>query len=81
MQQSLGEFIAKKLTGEAMNDSARASAHSEVRNMRQNFKLPESTYFTIVFRAFCQEAANSKNPKDAADRWSKVDKLIDEKNS
>ena len=34
MQQSLGEFIAKKLTGESMSDSQRASAHSEVRTMR-----------------------------------------------
>jgi len=80
MSTSLAQLFAKKLTGEKMSDSKRADVHAELRTMRQTFKLPEPTYFAIVFRAYAQDAMKTPEGKAQDDKWAKVETLIKEKN-
>ena len=81
MTSSLGEFITQKLTGEKLSDKAYTETCAEMRKLRQTLTLPEPAYYTICFRAFCQEASRANPGKEQDTKWKKVEGLIMEKNS
>ena len=52
MRSSLADFITKKLISK-QTDSQLKESENEVKQMRINYKLPDSTYWSIVFKAYC----------------------------
>lgn len=69
MRSSLADFITKKLTGDELSPDQVKAAHSEVKNMRLNYKLPEQAYYSIVFRANAQDAMQTVDGARAKKKW------------
>lgn len=56
MHYSLADFITQKLIGEKLSDSKQQEVFAELRKMRKDINLTETSYYSVVFRAFCQDA-------------------------
>ena len=62
-----------------MNDKERTSVMNELSKMRNDYKLPEEAYFSIVFRAYIVEARNTGSGKEQDAKLTKLQNFIDEK--
>lgn len=81
MRSSLADFITKKLTGDELSPDQVKAAHSEVKNMRLNYKLPEQAYYSVVFRANAQDAMRTADGARAKKKWQIVQNMVQEKTS
>ena len=78
MQMSLAQLITSKLR--TSDKAPTAEVQSEIKQLRTTLKLPEPTYYAICFRALSLDAQKAGDNKTAEEKWSKVQKLIEEKN-
>lgn len=79
MRSSLAEFITRKLTGDDVPEQQLKAAQAEVKHMRVTYKLPEQAYWSIVFRAYAQDAMKTADGAAAKKKWQTVQSMIQEK--